>query len=187
MQELQEIQSELKVPKNNMNKFGGYKYRSTEDILEALKPLLKKHKCRLVITDSIESIGGRNYVCAKAFLKNEGGKEEKAYGYAREPEAKKGFDESQITGAASSYARKYALNGLFGIDDTKDADTTNDHKEEPPKPKEVSKDTIIQTIQKATSLAGLNSIIERVEKTKFSNDKEVIEAIEKKEKQFTTQ
>jgi len=133
MNALAKIQAELKVPKNQENKFGGYKYRSCEDILEAVKPLLKKHESLLTISDDVIEIGGRVYVKATAYFESDGySKEVKAY--AREPESKKGSDESQITGAASSYARKYALNGLFCIDDTKDADATNDHgREEKPK------------------------------------------------------
>lgn len=115
------IQSELKAPKGQYNKFGGYSYRSCEDILEAVKPLLKEHGCVLAITDSIVEVGGRVYVEATAKLSNDA-QEIKATAYAREPETKKGMDASQITGAASSYARKYALNGLFLIDDAKDAD-----------------------------------------------------------------
>lgn len=120
MNKLAEIQQSLKAPKGQLNSFGGYKYRSCEDILEAVKPLLGDFF--LAITDEVVNIGNRYYVKATAVLKND--KEEYlTTAYAREPEIKKGMDESQITGAASSYARKYALNGLFAIDDTKDADT----------------------------------------------------------------
>lgn len=121
------IQSELKAPKNQMNKFGGYKYRSAEDILEAVKPLLKITGCYLTISDSMELIGERYYVKATATLTNPDGDSISVCAYAREEETKKGMDASQITGAASSYARKYALNGLFCIDDTKDSDATNTH------------------------------------------------------------
>ena len=121
---LTDIQNELKAPKKRTNSFGGYKYRSCEDILEAVKPLLKKYDVTLTISDTIEEIGGRVYVKATAELRN--GENIGGYSvtaYARESELKKGMDDSQITGAASSYARKYALNGLFLIDDSKDADT----------------------------------------------------------------
>lgn len=126
MKELIAIQSELKAPKSQFNKFGGYKYRKAEDILEAVKPLLNKKKCTLTITDDIVMVGNRIYVKATATIKNEKGEFETTTGWAREEETKKGMDGSQITGASSSYARKYALNGLFAIDDNADSDTTND-------------------------------------------------------------
>lgn len=126
MKELISIQSELKAPKSQFNKFGGYKYRKAEDILEAVKPLLAKQKCTLIITDDVVLIGNRIYVKATAIIKNEKGECETTTGWAREEETKKGMDGSQITGASSSYARKYALNGLFAIDDNADSDTTND-------------------------------------------------------------
>ncbi len=126
MKELIAIQSELKAPKSQFNKFGGYKYRKAEDILEAVKPLLNKQKCTLTITDDIVMVGNRIYVKATATIKNEKGECETTNGWAREEGTKKGMDGSQITGASSSYARKYALNGLFAIDDNADSDTTND-------------------------------------------------------------
>ena len=126
MKELITIQSELKAPKTQYNKFGGYKYRKAEDILEAVKPLLAKEKCTLIITDDIVMVGSRIYVKATATIKNEKGEYETSTGWAREEETKKGMDGSQITGASSSYARKYALNGLLAIDDNADSDTTND-------------------------------------------------------------
>lgn len=126
MKELITIQSELKAPKTQYNKFGGYKYRKAEDILESVKPLLAKQKCTLIITDDIVMVGSRIYVKATATIKNEKGEYETSTGWAREEETKKGMDGSQITGASSSYARKYALNGLLAIDDNADSDTTND-------------------------------------------------------------
>lgn len=129
MKELVKIQGELKAPKNQVNKFGGYKYRSCEDILEAVKPLLTANKCSLIIGDGIEQIGDRYYVKAVAVLTNEEGETVETSAYAREPLDKKGMDAPQVTGTASSYARKYALNGLFAIDDTKDADT-NEYKKQ---------------------------------------------------------
>ena len=126
MKELISIQSELKAPKTQYNKFGGYKYRKAEDILEAVKPLLAKQKCTLIITDDIVMVGSRIYVKATATIKNEKGEYETSTGWAREEETKKGMDGRQITGASSSYARKYALNGLLAIDDNADSDTTND-------------------------------------------------------------
>ena len=128
-EKLLKIQMELKAPKGQTNKFGGYKYRSCEDILEAVKPLCEKYKASLILNDDIINIGDKNYIKATASLYNteldKNGHLEVVSNnaFAREAESKKGFDESQITGTASSYARKYALNGLFSIDDTKDADT----------------------------------------------------------------
>lgn len=118
------VQAELKAPKGQTNSFGKYKYRSCEDILESVKPLLKKYNATLVISDSLELIGERYYIKATATFQDvetDGVIENTAY--ARESAEKKGMDDSQVTGATSSYARKYALNGLFLIDDTKDADT----------------------------------------------------------------
>lgn len=123
MKELIMIQQELKAPKGQYNNFGKYKYRSCEDILEAVKPLLADQACTLVISDEIMLIGDRFYVKATATLTNSEGVSVVSTAYAREQDSKSGMDASQLTGATSSYARKYALNGLFCIDDTKDADT----------------------------------------------------------------
>ena len=130
VERLQSVQSQLKAPKGQKNKFGNYNYRSAEDILEALKPLLAINGLALIITDDIVDIAGRVYVKAKATL----WLDDKAWmpfaestGFAREALTKKGMDDAQITGSASSYARKYALNGLLCIDDTKDPDATNKH------------------------------------------------------------
>ena len=130
MKELIEIQNKLKAPKGRKNSFGNYNYRSCEDILEAVKPLLAEYECELTLTDDIVAVGERVYVKATATIHKSGEVDptvvrpwESVTAYAREAETKKGMDDSQITGTASSYARKYALNGLFLIDDTKDADT----------------------------------------------------------------
>lgn len=120
------IQSELKAPKNQVNSFGKYKYRSCEDIIEAVKPLLAKHGLYMSITDDIVEVGGKNYIKAEVTV-YDGEDQISTTACARESIDKKGMDDAQQTGATSSYARKYALNGLFGIDDTKDADATNDH------------------------------------------------------------
>ena len=127
MKELIQIQQRLKAPKKNWNSFGNYNYRSCEDILEAAKPIIHEHGCYLVLNDEVMAIGDRIYVKAIATLYNKDGQSFTTSAFAREEETKKGMDASQITGSASSYARKYALNGLFAIDDTKDADATNDH------------------------------------------------------------
>ena len=136
------IQSELKAPKSQYNSFAKYNYRSCEDILEAVKPILTKYKVSLTISDEVVLVGDRFYIKATASLSN-GNQAITSYGFAREPEQKKGLDESQITGMASSYARKYALNGLFCIDDTKDADTmdnTSEGKAAPAAPKAEKKE-----------------------------------------------
>lgn len=140
MKKLVAVQTALKAPKGQFNKFGGYKYRSCEDILEAVKPLLLEQGLQLTITDEPVEVGGRIYIKATATV-TDGSETAAVSGYAREAETKKGMDESQITGTASSYARKYALNGLFLIDDTKDADATNDHQKPKaaPKPKQAPK------------------------------------------------
>ena len=118
------IQKELKAPKSQYNSFAKYNYRSCEDILEAVKPLCIKNNATLILNDTVREISGRFYVVATATLADqESDGVVEADAYAREPQDKKGMDDSQITGMASSYARKYALNGLFCIDDTKDADT----------------------------------------------------------------
>lgn len=130
-EKLMHIQNELKAPKNQFNSFGKYHYRSCEDILEGLKPLLDKYKVILIIADEIVQIGERYYVKSIATLQDTESKDFiHTAAYAREDEKKTGMDLSQLTGSTSSYARKYALNGLFAIDDTKDSDATNDHDKE---------------------------------------------------------
>ena len=127
---LLDIQTELKAPKNQKNTFGNYNYRSAEDVLEALKPLLLSNNVTVIINDEIVNVGNRFYIKAKVkFIDFETGESIETTAFAREPENKKGYDESQITGSASSYARKYALNGLFMIDDVKDADGQEPEKE----------------------------------------------------------
>lgn len=152
-QKLIEIQAELKAPKSQFNKFGGYNYRNCEDILEAVKPLCAKHEIVPLLSDEIVMIGDRFYV--KATAKVTDGKDEIATtAYARESKDKKGMDESQITGSASSYARKYALNGLFCIDDTKDADfmdNSQSSKQQQPKP-QPAKETHVKGYDEFISL-----------------------------------
>lgn len=132
------IQQELKAPKGQYNIFAKYNYRSCEDILEAAKPLCIKNNATLLLNDAVQEVSGRFYVVATATLVDtESGDSVSANAYAREPQDKKGMDDSQITGMASSYARKYALNGLFCIDDTKDADTDEvKRQEDAPKKRE---------------------------------------------------
>ena len=125
------IQTKLKAPKSQRNSFGNYNYRSCEDILEAVKPLLDEFKVALTIKDEIILIGERYYIKATATLIDiDTGDTTETSAYARESAEKRGMDSSQVTGATSSYARKYALNGLFAIDDNKDADATNTHGKE---------------------------------------------------------
>lgn len=141
-EKLSKIQEELKAPKGQYNSFGKYKYRSCEDILEAVKPLLIKNKLSMQISDELMQIGERYYVKANATLLDlEDNSTMTNTAYAREEEEKKGMDGSQITGTASSYARKYALNGLFLIDDTKDADT-DEYQEQTNKVKKITKEQI---------------------------------------------
>lgn len=128
---LLDVQTELKAPKSQFNKFGGYSYRSCEDILEGLKPLLKQIKATVILTDEIKLVGDRYYVEATCkFIDIETGEALENKSLAREDENKKGMDLAQVTGSCSSYARKYALNGMFCIDDVKDADATNNGKED---------------------------------------------------------
>lgn len=126
MRRLIEIQQKLKAPKNQRNNFGNYNYRNAEDILEAVKPLLKEQELALILNDEIINVENRFYVKATVTIFDTDGKPiAQSSAFAREEENKKGMDGSQVTGASSSYARKYALNGLFAIDDTKDSDFTN--------------------------------------------------------------
>lgn len=142
------IQKELKAPKNQRNSFGNYNYRSCEDILEAVKPLLSENKCILIMYDEIVNMGDRYYVKATAeFYDTEDKNVIKVSAFARESEEKKGMDSAQITGATSSYARKYALNGLFLIDDTKDADT-DEYTKTKEKPQETQKNTELEAFKK---------------------------------------
>lgn len=140
MKELIEIQSRLKAPKSKYNSFGRYNYRSLEDILEAVKPLLKELNCTLVITDEIAMMGEWHYIKAVVTLTNSEGKTAVGVGYAREDPSKSGMSTGQITGSNSSYARKYALNGLFLIDDTKDPDSDEFKVESDAKAKKAQKD-----------------------------------------------
>lgn len=149
MKNLTKIQSELKAPKQKKNEFGKYLYRSCEDILEAVKPLLIDYNCCLTLTDEVVMLGERFYLKATAtILSNEDGSSKTVVAYAREEDSKKGMDGAQVTGSASSYARKYALNGLFLIDDNKDID----------EPKKVDVDTLLTSISLCNSLQELTVI-----------------------------
>lgn len=145
------IQQELKAPKNLYNKFGNYNYRSTETIIEAAKPLLKENNLILLISDEVQEIGGKNYIKATAKLVDiETGESIENSALAREDEDRKKMDSPQITGSCSSYARKYALNGLFCIDDIKDSDATNKHGKDEGK-------SILQEIKEEKEFAGPES------------------------------
>lgn len=152
-QRVGDIQHKLKAPKGQYNSFGKYNYRSCEDILEGVKPLLKEHDLALLIDDEIVQIGERYYVKATAKI-TDGREIVSATAYAREPDTKKGMDESQITGATSSYARKYALNALLCIDDTKDADTMYNSK----KPVQQTQETVYnwQTLKARATQGGIS-------------------------------
>lgn len=159
--QLAQIQSELKAPKGQRNTFGKYNYRSCEDILEAVKPLLTERGLVLLITDDIVQLGERYYVRATATIYDSEGSYISNSALAREEAVKKGMDASQITGATSSYARKYALNGLFAIDDTKDADATNKGQDEPKPAKATAQPAFTEEIRQA--LAKAQSVQELVE------------------------
>lgn len=152
-QRVGDIQHKLKAPKGQYNSFGKYNYRSCEDILEGVKPLLKEHNLALLIDDEIVQIGERYYVKATAKI-TDGRELVSATAYAREPDTKKGMDESQITGATSSYARKYALNALLCIDDTKDADTMDNSK----KPVQQTQETVYnwKTLKARATQGGIS-------------------------------
>lgn len=156
-----DIQQNLNAPKNLYNKFGGYAYRSCESILVALKPLLAKHKAIIYFTEKTVEQNGWHYIEATACLRAEG-KEEifKTTGYAREDESRKGMDASQITGSASSYARKYALNAMFAIDDVKDSDATNTHGKEATAPAPTSAPTLEEFTKKVNSLNSYPKLLE---------------------------
>lgn len=170
------IQSKLKAPKGQYNSFGKYKYRSCEDILEAVKPLLTETKTVLSVTDRMEVVGDRIYVRAEAHLNDcEDTGEITTVAYAREEESKKGMDSSQVTGAASSYARKYALNGLFCIDDNKDSDSTNTadktigKKAEPAKEAEMISSDNVMSIKNIIDKYPESKLMEQI-KTRFKVD-----------------
>lgn len=186
MKELIQIQTKLNAPKGQRNTFGGFNYRSAEDILESLKPLLKETECFLNITDSIELVGDRYYIKATATITNKEGVQVSSSAFAREELTKKGMDASQITGSTSSYARKYALNGLFAIDDSKDADTDEFKKQQDKQTKEVdSKEDVslaLQQIKEAQTLGDLTKVYN--DWTAFQKDKRFLSSLTAKRKQI---
>lgn len=181
------VQSQLKAPKNQRNNFGGYNYRNCEDILEAVKPLLKAEGLYLTITDDIVVLGDRFYVKATATL-TDGERSLSNQAFAREEATKKGMDGSQVTGAASSYARKYALNGLLAIDDTKDADTLNNGKgfdttKNAAKGKDKVKEIAIEEVKNAPDIAALNAIYKKYE-TRYGKDTDFLTECTARKKQL---
>ena len=191
-EKLMNIQKELKTPKSQYNSFGKYKYRSCEDILESVKPLLEKYKVTIILTDKLEQIGERYYIRAMAILfDTESDNSIENTAYAREEETKKGMDGSQITGTSSSYARKYALNGLLLIDDTKDADTDEFTKEnnkgktkEEPKEKKITPGQLkvlskLYTGDNLVKLLELNKI-DKLEDMSMEKANEIILKLKKK-------
>jgi hypothetical protein len=158
---LAQIQAELKAPKGNFNSFGKYKYRSCEDIVEAVKPILADLDCHLILSDDVVMVGDRIYIKATASIYKSSVMIGTATAFAREPLLKKGMDESQITGTASSYARKYALNGLLAIDDTKDADTDEDTAKRntpAPKPAAQIEESIKRALHACTNIDELRAV-----------------------------
>ena len=172
---LQAVINELKAPKGQRNSFGNYNYRSAEDIIDAVKPILFEKSLRMKISDSIELVGNRTYVKATVTVIGYGTSDE-AIAYAREPETKKGMDEAQITGATSSYARKYALNGMFDIDDTKDADTDEHRKQRDNAPKTVKEEVKPEMIGEALARAKkeINEVLELHDYTRTDQKKAFI-------------
>ena len=187
-EKLLKAQVELKAPKGQYNSFGKYKYRSCEDILEALKPVLNKFKLTLFIKDDVIEVNTRNYVKATITLVNIEKPDEiiETSALAREEETKKGMDGSQITGASSSYARKYALNGMFMIDDTKDSDSTNTHGKEEHKQDKVqeflnSREGMIERLNENLSSDKLEKVLKayKVEEIWQMTDEQLKEACQK--------
>lgn len=177
------VQSQLKAPKNQRNDFGGFNYRSCEDILEAVKPLLKAEGLCLTITDDIVMLGDRFYVKATATL-TDGERSLPNQAFAREPEERAKMDGSQVTGSASSYARKYALNGLFAIDDTKDADALNNGQDAANgKDFDKGKAKAIAEAREAPDLAALNAIYKKYE-TRYGKDTKFLTECTTRKKQL---
>lgn len=183
---LSNIQVELKAPKNLYNSFGGYKYRNAESILEAAKPLCAKHGCTLTVSDEVILIGSRYYIKATATVQDKDGNAASATALAREDETKKGMDGAQITGTASSYARKYALNGLFCIDDTKDPDSNEYHNQTTESPQEVTAAPEVTTqVVKDMATTALAGYAQRTGKDKKTVQTEAKTFIGKLFKDFT--
>lgn len=176
MKELIKIQKELKAPKNQYNNFGKYKYRSCEDILEGLKPLLNETNCTIILSDDVVLCGDRVYVKANAILTNSEGAQVSGSALAREPLSQKGMSDPQVTGSASSYARKYALCGLFAIDDTLEVDSQDN-----------TQTTAIEQIRKLIKTKKVNELdflkyfkVDAVSQLSYDNQQKAIQMLEKK-------
>ena len=176
---LAEIQAKVKAPKGQFNSFGKYNYRSAEDILEAVKQVVNPMGYSITISDTIINLGDRYYIKATATL-SKGQETYSTDGYAREEESKKGMDGSQVTGASSSYARKYALNGLFALDDTKDSDATNTHGKDEAKSLQMWK----QEIDKCKSVDELNSYYASSQQS-INGNKDILVLFSTKKLSFT--
>jgi hypothetical protein len=179
------IQAKVKAPKGQFNSFGKYKYRSAEDILESVKLIINPLGFSIVLSDTIINVGDRFYIKATATL-TDGKETYSADGYAREDESKKGMDGSQVTGASSSYARKYALNGLFALDDTKDADATNTHGKEvqayQPKQEVATEPSVLSAWQVAVKKCNTGTELMAL----YSSNKELIDSDINIKSLFTT-
>jgi hypothetical protein len=177
-EKLLDVQNELKAPKSQYNKFGNYNYRNCEDILEAAKPICKKHKAVVFLSDKLVMNGERHYIEATAtFVDVETNETIIVTAYAREEESKKGMDGSQVTGASSSYARKYALNGLFDVDDTKDSDGNNQDGNQANNGNQ--KKTTNKAKQEQDVFLEINKAISAYSKQSGMKSKDVVEYIEK--------
>ncbi len=181
MEALNKLRSELAVGKSRFNKFGNFKYRSQEDILEAVKPLLAKHKLFMTITDDMVMLGDRFYVKATITVQEyDGSFTVTSTGYAREPEHKKGMDEPQVTGTASSYARKYALNGMYLIDDTQDADTNAYHEQTDKAPYDMSNS--VKKMERCKDLNELQVLWKKLYKEFDGTNEDMLELVKWKDK-----
>ncbi len=184
MKELVKIQAELKAPKNQRNNFGKYNYRSCEDILEGLKPLLQSNECYVTLNDDVVEIGGLLMIKATATITNSKGTAISVVAFAGIDPSKKGMDISQSFGSSASYARKYALNGLFAIDDTKDADTQAPAKPTAPAPAKLTMDFSSQSFINCknvflnTPKEGEQLFIDKL-KSAYTNSAELIDKIQK--------
>lgn len=176
IEKLSKIQSRLKAPKSQFNKFGNYAYRNQEDILEAVKPLLSEMGLIQTISDEIIAVGDRIYVKATVTV-TDGESSLSNTAFAREPEEQKGMNDAQITGSASSYARKYALNGMYAIDDTKDADATNTHGKEESKSSQNSSGNKFSSEVKSEASDVPNGVPEISGKRSFRKSKPLSEEL----------
>lgn len=184
---LSHIQVELKAPKNLYNSFGKYKYRNAESILEAAKPLCAKHGCTMTVSDEVILIGSRYYIKATATVQDKDGNAASTTALAREDETKKGMDGAQITGTASSYARKYALNGLFCIDDTKEPDSDEYHNQTTSEPQRDTNAAAARLAARAECQRAVKSYCQKNNADEADAWKLISETIGKPSKDFTAE